>query len=126
MTDRIIDGRVTGRQHLLQMLREVCAGAAALCDDTAISSAHWQDRAKPAIKSCVLLQRGVIGSHPQLADDLHLLATEIQIALAAQSDGALFAARVQRIRDAIRRLEQFGADGVGPGTAGDPVSRPSP
>lgn len=111
MTDRIIDGRATGRQQLLQLLRDVCASAATLCDNAVITSGQWQDRAKPAIRSCGMLQRGLINSHPQLADELHLLAIEIQIALAAQSHDALFAERIQKIKDAILRVQQSGIDG---------------
>lgn len=111
MTDRIIDGRATGRQQLLQLLREVCTSAATLCDSAVIASGQWQDRAKPAIKSCAMLQRGLINSHPQLADELHLLGAEIQIALAAQSHDALFAERIQKIKDAILRVQQSGIDG---------------
>jgi hypothetical protein len=109
MADHIIDGRVTGRQQLLHLLRDACAGASALCEQHVIASGHWPERAAPAVKACVVLQRGLIQSHPQLADQLHILATEIQIALAAQSDDALFAARVARIRDAVRQLQQMGA-----------------
>jgi hypothetical protein len=106
MTDHIIDGHAIGRQQLLQMLREVCISASALCDSAVIASGQWQDRAGPAVKSCFILQRGLISSHPQLADELHLLATEIQIALAAQSDNEVFAARIQKIKDTIHRLQQ--------------------
>jgi hypothetical protein len=105
MIDHIIDGRATGRQQLLQLLREVCIGASALCDSAVIATGQWQDRAEPALKSCMLLQRGLISSHPQLADELHLLATEIQIASAAQSDSELFAARIQKIKDMVHRLQ---------------------
>jgi hypothetical protein len=111
MTDHIIDGRATGRQQLLQLLRDACASAAMLCDSAVIASGQWQDRARPAIKSCAMLQRGLINSHPQLADELHILATEIQIALAAQPHDALFAERIQKIRDAILRVQQSGIDG---------------
>lgn len=114
MSERIIDGRSIGRQQLLQLLRDACAGAGALCGDSTISPGLWQDRAKSAIKSCSMLQRGLFNSHPQLADDLHILATEIQIALAAQSHEALFAERVQRIRGAILRLQQSNIDGDRP------------
>jgi hypothetical protein len=109
MTDRIIDGRATGRQQLLHLLRDVCNGAGALCDYQAIAPGLWQDRAKPALKSCALLQRGLNTSHPQLADELHILATEIQIALAAQDDHALFPTRIERIRQAVQRVQQMGA-----------------
>ena len=109
MTEHIIDGRATGRQQLLHMLRDICSGASALCEYQALTPGLWQDRAKPAIKSCAALQRGLAKSHPQLADELHILATEIQIALAAQDDQALFSARVQRVREAIQRLQQMGA-----------------
>ncbi len=105
-TDRIIDGRVTSRQQLLQMLREVCTSAGALSGRDLIDSAQWQDRAKAAIKSCVLLQRGLNASHPHLADELHILATEIEIALAARSHDALFAARIDKIQAAVRRVQQ--------------------
>jgi hypothetical protein len=111
MTDHIIDGRVTSRQHLLQLLRGVCTGAAALGERDLLASGQWQDRAKAAISSCVQLQRGLISSHPNLADHLHILATEIQIALEAQSHDALFAARIEKIQAAIRRLQQSGLDG---------------
>jgi hypothetical protein len=57
-----------------------------------------------------MLQRGLVNSHPQIADELHILSTEIQIALAAQSHQPLFAERVQRIRDAILRLQQSRID----------------
>lgn len=110
MADHIIDGRATGRQQLLQLLRDVCASASLLCDSALVASGRWQDRAKTAIASCVMLQRGLVGSHPRLADDLHILATEIQIALAAQSDDQLFEARIHKIRDAIHRLQQSGID----------------
>lgn len=110
MTEHIIDGRATGRQQLLHMLRDVCHGAGALCEYQALTPGLWQDRAKPAIKSCAMLQRGLARSHPQLADGLHILATEIQIAIAAQDDNALFSTRVQRIRDAVKRVQQMGAE----------------
>ena len=110
MSDRIIDGSATSRQHLLQLLRDLCTSAAALGGRDVIESGHWQDRAKGVIKSCVLLQRGLIGSHPSVADELHLLATEIQIALAAQSHDALFAARIERVQAAIRRVQQSRMD----------------
>lgn len=111
MTDRhMIDGRATGRQQLLHMLRDVCNGVAALCDQATATSAHWQDRAKPAIKACAALQRGLIVSHPHLADQLHIVVAEIQIALAAQSDNALFAARVQKVRDAVLHLQRLGSE----------------
>ncbi|MGD9922602.1 MAG: hypothetical protein AB7V13_14345 [Pseudorhodoplanes sp.] len=108
MTDRIIDGSATGRQQLLHMLRDVCKSAAPVCE-AAPSPALWKDRAEAAIKACTKLQRGLFTSHPQLADELNFLAAEIQIALAAQSDEPLFAARIQRIRAAIHRLQQVGA-----------------
>lgn len=111
MTERIMDGRAIGRQQLLQLLRDVCVSANALCDDVPISPGLWEDRAKSAIKSCSRLQRGLVNSHPQVADDLHILSTEIQIALAAQSHQALFAERVQRIRDAMLRVQQSKIDG---------------
>lgn len=114
MTDHIIDGRVTSRQHLLQLLRGVCTGAAALGERDLLASGQWQDRAKAAISSCVQLQRGLISSHPNLADHLHILATEIQIALAARSHDALFAARIEKIHAAIRRVQQSGLDGDQP------------
>jgi hypothetical protein len=82
-----------------------------LCERDLIKSGQWQARAKPAIGSCVMLQRGVISSHPKLSDELHILATEIQIALAAQADEPLFAARIQKIRDAVRRVQHIGIDG---------------
>lgn len=111
MIDRhIIDGTATGRQQLLHLLRDVCNGVTALCDSSATASAHWQERAGPAIKACAALQRGLIKSHPQLADQLHIIAAEIQIALAAQSDHALFAARVQKIRDAVLHLQRLGSE----------------
>jgi hypothetical protein len=110
MTDRIIDGRVTSRQHLLQLLRDVCASVTALCGRDLIGSGQWQDRAKAAVKACTTLQRGLIASHPKLADQLHILATEIQIALGSQSHDALFASRIEKIRAAIRRVEQSGLD----------------
>ena len=110
MTDRIIDGRVTSRQHLLQVLRDVCAGATALCERELVASGQWEDRAKAAISSCAQLQRGLNNSHPKLADQLHILATEIQIALEARPHEALFAARIEKIRAAIRRVEQLGLD----------------
>jgi hypothetical protein len=111
MTDRIIDGRATSRQHLLQLLRDVCAGATALSGRELVGSGQWQDRATAAVKACTTLQRGLNNSHPNLADQLHILATEIQIALEAQSHDALFAARIEKIRAAIRRVEQLGLDG---------------
>jgi hypothetical protein len=111
MNDHIINGRATARQHLLQLLRDVCNNATALCERDLIKSGQWQARAKPAISACVMLQRGIIGSHPKLSDELHILATEIRIALAAQADEALFAARIQKIRDAIRRVQHLGIDG---------------
>ena len=114
MTGHIIDGSATSRQHLLQLVRDVCANATALGGRDLIESGQWQDRAKAAIKSCVALQRGLISSHPKLADELHLLATEIQIALAAQSHDALFAARVEKIQAAIRRVQQSDVDGDRP------------
>ncbi len=110
MTDRIIDGRVTSRQHLLQLLRDVCASATALCGRDLIESGQWGDRAKAAFQACAGLQRGLIASHPKLADQLHILAAEIQIALAAQSHDALFASRIEKIRAAIRRVERTGLD----------------
>jgi hypothetical protein len=110
MTDHIIDGRATGRQQLLHMLRDACAGATALCEQSAIASGHWRERAETAIKACGQLQRGLIQSHPQLADQLHILATEIQIGLAAQSDEPVFAMRIERIRGAVRTLQRMGAE----------------
>lgn len=106
----IIDGGATGRQQLLHLLREACDGAGTLCEPVVITSGIWQDRAKPAIKSCIALQRGLYKSHPQLADELHLLATEIQIALAAQGDDTVFAARIDKIRETVLRLQQMGAE----------------
>lgn len=111
MTERTFDGRAIGRQQLLQLLRDVCVSASALCDGVPISPSLWQDRAKSAIKSCGMLQRGLVNSHPQLADELHILSTEIQIALAAQSHEPLFAERVQRIRVVTLRLQQSNIDG---------------
>jgi hypothetical protein len=110
MNDEIIDGRAVGRQQLLQLLREMCDSALALCERELINSDEWQSRAKLALSSCVMLHRGVLGSHPKLADELHILAAEIQIALAAKGDEALFAARIQKIRDAIRRVQDTGVD----------------
>jgi hypothetical protein len=110
MTDFIIDGRSIGRQQLLQLLRDVCASAGTLCSDAAVGPALWQDRAKGAIRSCSMLQRGLVNSHPRLADELHILATEIQIALAAQSHQPLFVERVQKVRDAILRVQQTSID----------------
>lgn len=110
MTDHIIDGRVTSRQHLLQLLRGVCTGAAALSERELLASGQWEGRAKAAYQACATLQRGLIASHPKLADQLHMLATEIQIALAAQTHNDLFASRIEKIRAAIRRVEQTGLD----------------
>lgn len=110
MTDQIIDGRVASRQQLLQLLRNVCTGAAALSERELRASGQWEDRAKAAIGSCVQLQRGLNNSHPKLADQLHILATEIQIALEARSHDALFAARIEKIGAAIRRVQQTGLD----------------
>jgi hypothetical protein len=109
MSEHVIDGRATGRQQILQMLRDVCAAGSALCEQQAIASARWPERAESAVRACALLQRGMIRSHPQLADALHLLSAEIQIALAAQSDDTIFAARIPRIREAVRYLQQTGA-----------------
>jgi hypothetical protein len=110
MPDHIIDGRATGRQQLLHLLREVCDAAGVLCEPAILTSGIWQDRAAAAIRSCTILQRGLYNSHPQLADELHILATEIQIALAAQTHDALFAARIDRIRETILHLQQSGAE----------------
>jgi hypothetical protein len=110
MTDRFIDGRVISRQQLLQMLRDVCTSAAELGGRDLVGSGQWQDRAKAAVNACTMLQRGLISSHPHLADELHFLATEIQIALAAQSHDALFVARLEKIRAAIRRVQQSDLD----------------
>lgn len=110
MNDDIINGRAIGRQQLLQVLRDVCTGATALCESDLIKSGQWQHRAKSAFNSCIGLQRGIMGSHPKLADELHILGTEIQIALAAQADAPVFAARIQKIRDAVRRVQQLGID----------------
>lgn len=112
MTDQIIDGRATSRQQLLQMLRGVCDHAAALGQRELLASGQWEDRAKAAIASCVQLQRGLNSSHPNLADHLHILATEIQIAREARPHDALFAARIEKIKGAIRRLQQSGFDGA--------------
>jgi len=106
----IINGRVIGRQQLLQMLRDVCTSATTLCESDLIKSGQWRHRAQPTFNSCIRLQRGIIGSHPKLADELYVLAAEIQIALAAQADASLFAARIQKIRDAVRRVQQLGID----------------
>lgn len=111
MIDLIIDGRSIGRQQLFQLLRDACASASTLCNDSEVSPGLWQDRAKSAIRSCSMLQRGLVNSHPQLADELHILATEIQIALAARSHEPLFAERVQKVRDAILRVQQSSIDG---------------
>jgi hypothetical protein len=111
MIDGIINGRVTSRQQLVQMLRDVCTNAAALSGRDLIGSGRWPDRAEAAIKSCIALQRGLIASHPLLADELHILATEIQIALAAQSHDALFAARIEKIQAAVRRVQQSNLEG---------------
>lgn len=110
MTEHIIDGRVIARQQLLALLRDVCTGAAGLCDNAMVASNQWEDSAKSVSKSCVALQRGLVNSHPQLADELHILSTEIQIAFAARSDERLFAARLKRIQAATRRLQQFGTE----------------
>jgi hypothetical protein len=121
MTDRIIDGRVIGRQHLIQLLRDACTSASGLCD-ASISPSLWQDRAKSAIRTCNLSQRSLVTSHPELSDELHILSTEIQIALAAQSHQALFAERVKRIRAAVQHVQESNIDGdpsvraVAPGT----------
>jgi hypothetical protein len=109
MSDRFIDGGATGRQQLLHLLRDVCNAASVLCDQTVIKSGQWAERAQPAIKACAILQRGLVNSHPAVSDDLHMLGTEIQIALAAQSDETLFPARVQRIREAIHRVQLSGS-----------------
>jgi hypothetical protein len=109
MSDRIIDGGATGRQQLLHLLRDVCNAASVLCDKTVIGSGQWEERAQPAIKACAILQRGLVNSHPAVSDELHMLGTEIQIAIAAQSDETLFPARIERVRDAIRRLQLSGA-----------------
>lgn len=109
MTQHIIDGSATARQQLLQMLRDVCIGCATLCDNSAATPELWQERAKNAIKACMTLQRGLIRSHPALADELHMLATHIQIAIAAQSDEALHRARVEKVRDAVVHLHQTGS-----------------
>jgi hypothetical protein len=120
MTDHSVNGRAIGRQQLLQLLRDACAIANALCDDPSVSAGQWQDRAGNAIRSCGMLQRGLVNSHPQIADELHILSTEIQIALAAQSHQALFADRVQRIRDSILRLQELKIDSDRPEERGDP------
>jgi hypothetical protein len=106
MTDYSVDGRAIGRQQLLQLLRDACANASALCEGRSVSPALWEDRARNAIKSCGMLHRGLVNSHPQIADELHILSTEIHIALAAQSHQSLFDERLQRIRDSILRLQQ--------------------
>lgn len=111
MSTHIIDGSATGRQQLLHLLRDVCNAASGLCDKAVINSGQWAERAQPALKACSILQRGLINSHPALADELHMLGTEIQIALAAQSeDETLFNARVERIREAIDRLQRSGSE----------------
>jgi hypothetical protein len=110
MMDRVIDGRAIGRQHLLQLIRDACASANVLCSDPSVSASLWQDRARSTIRACGMLQRGLVNSHPHLADELHILVTEIQIALAAQSDQALFSDRIQRIRGAIERVQQSNID----------------
>lgn len=119
MTDRIIDGRSISRQTLLQLLRGVCTSAAALCGRDLVGSAQWEDRAKETVDECTTLQRGLNASHPKLADELHTLATEIRIALAARPHDALFAARIEKIRAAIHRVQQ--SDGQ-PDSPGDSVT----
>lgn len=111
MNDRI-DGRTIGRQQLLQLVRDACASTLALADAEAMSPFQWQERAKSAIKTCSALQRGLIHSHSQAADELHMLVSEIQIAIAAQDHHDIFAARLEKIKAAVRRLEQndFTAD----------------
>ena len=111
MNNQTINARPTARQQMLQLLRDVCNGAVALCERELIKSGQWQARAKPALSACIMMHRGVAGSHPKLADELHILAAEIQIALAAQADEALFASRILKIREAVRRVQQVGIDG---------------
>lgn len=106
MTDYSVDGRAIGRQQLIQLLRDACANASVLCEGPPVSPALWQDRARNAIRSCRMLYRGLVNSHPPIADELHILSTEIQIALAAQSHQSLFDERLQRIRNSILRLQQ--------------------
>lgn len=109
MSTHVIDGTATGRQQLLHLLRDVCNAASALYDKAVINSGSWAERAQPAIKACGILQRGLNSSHPALADELHVLRCEIQIAIAAQAeDEALFSARIERIRDAVQRLQMSG------------------
>jgi hypothetical protein len=67
-----------------------------------------------------MLHRGLVSSHPQIADELHILSTEIQIALAAQPHHALFAERLQRIHDSILRLQQSRIDTDRPEQRSDP------
>jgi len=67
-----------------------------------------------------MLHRGLINSHPPIADELHILSTEIQIALAAQSHQSLFDERLQRIRDSILRLQQSRIVTDRPEERGDP------
>lgn len=115
MTDPVIDGRTVGRRQLLQMLRDVCTEGMALCDKTLGASERWKDRADSVIRSCVRLQRGLIGSHPAVADELHMLSTEIQIALAARPHESLFAARLQKVKDVLLRLQYVDIGGDRPG-----------
>ncbi|MGV3633621.1 MAG: hypothetical protein ACO1NY_04680 [Pseudorhodoplanes sp.] len=121
MTDHGFEGRATGRQQILHLLREACANASALCENSFVDPSLWRDRAKSAVRSCGMLQRAVVNSHPQLADELHILSTEIQIALAAQPHQPLFAERVQRIRDAVLRLQQSRIEADRPDERGGPV-----
>lgn len=125
MTGHIIDGNAIGRQQILQMLRDVCAASTDLCDADVSSDAEWPKRAQAVVKNCMSLQRGLIRSHPRVADDLHLLASEIQIACAAQSDAAIFSSRIRRIRDAVRRIQQLPVEAESlrqlPPGAGKPV-----
>jgi hypothetical protein len=109
MTNRIIDGRTISRQQLLHVLRDACTSASGLCD-ASISPSLWQDRAKSAIKICSFSQRCLVSSHPHLSDELHILATEIQIALAAQDHPSLFAERVRRIRAAVQHVQESNID----------------
>ena len=108
MNNDIVDGRAIGRQQLLQLLRDVCNNAIALCERDLINSSQWPSRARLTINSCATMQRGVLGSYPKLADELHILATEIHIAVAAKEHDDLFASRIQKIREAIRRVQQVG------------------
>lgn len=97
------------RQVLIQIIRDICQSATELTKVRQHDAERAKSRATSIIQACLTAHRKIVRSHPELADELHILANEVQIALLFRLDDPVIEDRMRKIGEAIKRVQSAGA-----------------